>query len=60
MKTLKVIETKQILMGLVLAAAFMAPNRTLAAGPAPVDLGSCAHFAILATATVTATGGGHH
>ena len=58
MKTLKVIETKQILMGLVLAAAFMAPNRTLAAGPAPVDLGSCAHFAILAGAAITSTGGG--
>jgi hypothetical protein len=39
MKTLKVNETKQILMGLVLAAAIMAQNRTLAAGPAPVDLG---------------------
>jgi hypothetical protein len=58
MKTLKVNETKQILMGLVLAAAIMAPNRTLAAGPAPVDLGSCAHFAILAGAAITTTGGG--
>jgi hypothetical protein len=58
MKTIKINGTKQILMGLVLAAALMAPHRTLAAGPAPIDLGSCAHFAILATATVTATGGG--
>jgi hypothetical protein len=58
MKTLKLYETKQILMGLVLAAALMAPHRMLAAGPAPIDLGSCAHFAILATATVTTTGGG--
>jgi hypothetical protein len=58
MKTLKLYETKQILMGLVLAAAFMAPNRTLAAGPAPVDLGSCAHFTILAGAAITTTGGG--
>ena len=58
MKTLKINGTKQILMGLVLAAALMAPHRTLAAGPAPIDLGSCAHFAILATATVTTTGGG--
>jgi hypothetical protein len=58
MKTLKINGTKQILMGLVLAAAFMAPHRTLAAGPAPVDLGSCAHFAILAGAAITTTGGG--
>ena len=58
MKTLKLHETKEILMGLVLVAALMAPHRTLAAGPAPIDLGSCAHFAILATATVTTTGGG--
>jgi hypothetical protein len=58
MKTLKVNGTKQILMGLVLAAAFIVPHRTLAAGPAPVDLGSCAHFTILAGAAVTTTGGG--
>jgi hypothetical protein len=58
MKTLKLYETKQILMGFVLAAALLAPHWTLAAGPAPIDLGSCAHFAILATATVTTTGGG--
>ena len=58
MKTPKVNETKQILMGLVLAAALMAPHRMLAAGPAPVDLGSCAHFTILAGAAITTTGGG--
>ena len=58
MKTLKINGTTQILMGLVLAAAFMAPYRMLAAGPAPVDLGSCAHFAILAGAAITTTGGG--
>jgi hypothetical protein len=58
MKTLKINGTKQILMGLVLAAALMAPNRTRAAGPAPVDLGSCAHFTILAGAAITTTGGG--
>jgi hypothetical protein len=56
-RVLKVNETKQILMGLVLAAAFMAPHRTLAAGPASVALGSCDHFAILAGAAVTTTGG---
>src|ERR1017187_2885290 len=58
-RALKVIGTKQILMGLVLAVAFMAPFRTLlAAGPAPVNLGSAAHFTILAGAAVTTTGGG--
>ena len=58
MKTHKINGTKQILIGLVLVAAFMAPHWTLAAGPAPIDLGSCAHFAILATSTTTTTGGG--
>jgi hypothetical protein len=51
--------TKQILMGLVLAVAVLAPPGTLvAAGPAPVDLRSAAHFTILATATITTTGSG--
>src|ERR1017187_10886459 len=51
--------TKQILMNLVLAMAFLAPRQSLmAAGPAPIDLKSATHFAILATATVTTTGGG--
>ena len=50
--------TKQIFMGLVLAVAMMVPHRTLAAGPAPVNLGSTAHFMILAGAAVTTTGGG--
>ena len=45
-------------MGLVLAAAFLFPHRTLGAGPAPVDLGSAAHFTILAATTITTTGGG--
>ena len=58
-RTLKTSGTKQILIGLVLAVAFMAAPRTLlAAGPAPVDLGSAAHFTILAGATITTTGGG--
>jgi hypothetical protein len=58
-RALKATGTKQILRGLVLAVAFMAPLRTLlAAGPAPVDLGSCAHFTILAGAAITTTGGG--
>ena len=51
--------TKQIVMGFVLAVAFLAPRQTMmAAGPAPIDLKSATHFAILATATVTTTGGG--
>ena len=58
--TLTISATKQILIGLVLAVTFMVPHQTLAAGPAPIDLGSAAHFMILATATVTTTGGGHH
>jgi len=46
-------------MGLVLAGALMAPLGTLvAAGPAPVNLGSAAHFTILAGAAITTTGGG--
>ncbi len=51
--------TKQILIGLVLAVALMAPAGPLvAAGPAPVNLGSAAHFTILAGAAITTTGGG--
>jgi hypothetical protein len=58
-RALKATGTKQILRGLVLAVAFMAPLRSLlAAGPEPVDLGSCAHFTILAGAAITTTGGG--
>jgi hypothetical protein len=57
--TFKVIRTKQILLSFFLAAAFMASHRTLlAAGPAPVNLGSTAHFTILAGAAITTTGGG--
>jgi hypothetical protein len=53
------VRTKQIFIGLVLTVAYMAMPRTLlAAGPAPVDLGSAAHFTILAGATITTTGGG--
>ena len=57
-RALKITGTQTMLMGLVLAVAVMAPPRTLAAGPAPIDLGSCAHFTILATSTTTTTGGG--
>src|ERR1700722_10515670 len=54
----KIRGTKQILVGLVLTAAIMIPRGTVAAGPAPVDLESAAHFTILATSTTTTTGGG--
>jgi hypothetical protein len=57
LRTVKLNGTK-LLAGLALAALVIYPHRTLAAGPAPVDLGSAAHFTILATATTTSTGGG--
>ncbi len=38
--------------------AVMVPITTRAAGPAPVDLGSAAHFTILAGSGITSTGGG--
>lgn len=51
--------TKQCFMGLVLASVYLAPVGALfAAGPAPVNLGSTAHFAILSGAAITTTGGG--
>jgi hypothetical protein len=57
-RTRKTNGTKQLLAALVLAMVFMTQQQILAAGPAPIDLGSCAHFAILATSTTTTTGGG--
>jgi len=48
----------KMLKGLALVAAILFPRGTCAAGPAPIDLGSTAHFAILATSTTTTTGGG--
>jgi hypothetical protein len=58
-RTLKISGTKQIFIGLVLAVAFMAAPRTLqAAGPAPVNLRSAAHFTILAASTTTTIGEG--
>jgi hypothetical protein len=49
----------RILPGLVLAVAFFVPVwEVFAAGPAPVNLGSAAHFTVLAGAAVTTTGGG--
>src|SRR5579863_6541464 len=57
-RALKLNETKQIIMGLVLVAALMAPHRTLANGPVTVNLASAAHFTILAGTTISTTGGG--
>lgn len=45
----------RLLFALIFAAL---PGMSHAAGPAPIDLGSAAHFTILATATTTTTGGG--
>src|ERR1039457_5179809 len=56
--TLKINGTKPILLGIVLAMTFMIPHPTLAAGLAPVTLGSAAHFTILGGAAITTTGGG--
>ena len=51
--------TNPLCLGLILAVTFMAGTSTVfAAGPAPVNLGSTAHFAILAGAAITTTGGG--
>jgi hypothetical protein len=55
----KINRTKPMLLGIVLAVAFLVVPRTLlAAGLAPVNLGSAAHFTILAGAAITTTGGG--
>jgi hypothetical protein len=55
---LKINGTKPILLGIVLAMASMITHRSFAAGLAPVNLGSAAHFTILAGAAITTTGGG--
>jgi hypothetical protein len=57
-RSLKISRTKQTIMGLVLAAVIILPRAIFAASPAPVDLKSAAHFAVLATSTTTTTGGG--
>jgi hypothetical protein len=49
---------KQLLMCLVLAVGVMLTQPVMAAGPAPIELKSCAHFTILAYSTITSTGGG--
>ena len=46
--------TRQILVGIVIAAGVLLTQPVMAAGPAPIDLKSCAPFTILAGSTVTA------
>jgi len=54
-----VIKTKKIFLILFLVAAVITPRQMLAgSGPQPVDLGSAAHFAILAGTAISSTGGG--
>lgn len=48
----------ELLAGLVLLAAILCPRATFAAGPAPINLNSAAHFTVLGESTVTTTGGG--
>ena len=45
-------------MRIAVTTMIASPRILLAAGPAPVNLGSAAHFTILAGAAVTTTGGG--
>jgi hypothetical protein len=56
-RELKVNGTKQIFMKLFLAAAFVASQQALmAAGPAPVNLGSAGQFVILSGSGITTAG----
>ncbi len=58
-QSLRVDGAKRILAGCVFTVAMaVLAGRATAAGPAPVDLRSAAHFAILAGSAVTSTGGG--
>ena len=55
----KINATKPMLLGIVLMMTVMvAPRTLLAVGLAPVNLGSAAHFTILAGAAITTPGGG--
>jgi hypothetical protein len=50
---------RKVVLGLLMLVTSLAPSQTAtAAGPAPLDLGSAAHFTVLAGAAVTTTGGG--
>ncbi len=59
MKIRMMLGQKQISMGMIFAGALLISHGTvLAAGPEPLNLRSTAHFAILAGAEITTTGGG--
>ncbi len=49
---------RQVCLSLGLALGVILALPAMAAGPEPIDLKSCAHFAILAYSTVTSTGAG--
>lgn len=52
-------DVKPVLRAAILGVIFVISQLTVpAAGPPPVNLGSAAHFTILAGATITTTGGG--
>jgi len=53
----KIFNVRGLVLGIAMAL-MAAPGTLLAAGPAPVDLKSAAHFAVLAKSTTTTTGGG--
>jgi len=52
------IEKRPWVTNLCLSMMIMASCESFAAGPAPIDLKSAAHFAVLATSTTTTSGGG--
>ena len=47
--------TKEIIMGLAVAAGLMFTQTMMAAGPSPVDMKTSAHFTILAASAITGT-----
>ena len=57
-RMIKTCEVKHVPANLLLAAFLLSSARLQAAGPAPVNLGSAAHFTVLSGAAITTTGGG--
>jgi hypothetical protein len=57
-RILELKRTKPIFIGLLLAGAMMLTQSVMAASPAPVALGSCSNFTILAATAVSTDGGG--
>lgn len=50
--------SQRVLCSIAIGLALHESSVLIAAGPDPVDLGSAAHFAVLAGASITTTGGG--